>query len=168
MSDLVIGMIVPAEWVWEGTTIVVNIVNSAVDWPLLLHTLTDRDKSWSGWPLDVPTHVTWIWPPFDLWPRYKGQCEIWRVHILRIVKIQVLLVKQQHLYLAKKLFNYTIAYFFIILSTATTTQLVAVYYERSFRVWYPLHYMTCLGKTGNKSQSRSVWFYLFRSWNQYD
>ena len=74
--------------VWGG----VNIFNPAVDWRPLLHTLTDRDLSSSEWPLGVPTHVTWLWPPFDLWPRYRGQREIRRVHILRIAKIRVLLV----------------------------------------------------------------------------
>ncbi len=61
--------------VWGGGWMCgVNIVNPAVDWPPLLHTLTDCDKSWSGWRLDVPTHVTWLWPPFDLWPWYR---ELW-------------------------------------------------------------------------------------------
>ncbi len=31
----------------------------SVDWPRLLHTLH--------------THVTWLWPPFNLWPRYRGR-----------------------------------------------------------------------------------------------
>ncbi len=82
----------PPNEVWEGTMnglqmwvcvqmCVVNIVNSAVDLPLLLHTLTDRDLFWSGWPLSVPTHITWLQLPFDLWPRYKGQHKIQQVHI---------------------------------------------------------------------------------------
>ena len=29
-------------------TCVVNIVNTAVDWPSLLHTLSEHDLSWSG------------------------------------------------------------------------------------------------------------------------
>ena len=44
-----------------------------MDWPLLLHTFMDFNQTWPGWPLGSPTHVTWLWPQFDLWPRCSGQ-----------------------------------------------------------------------------------------------
>ena len=46
----------------------------------------------SGWPQGVLTHAMWLWSLFDLWLPYRSQHEIRWVHILRIMKIRVLLV----------------------------------------------------------------------------
>ena len=39
----------------------------------LRHNLTDHDQTWPGWQLTLPQHDIWLWPAYDLWPRYRGQ-----------------------------------------------------------------------------------------------